>query len=130
MGVVNFPTPSNWLVALRLSLLGGLYLTVVVAGLTPAAGPSTSGGFDYYLHALVFGCLTIVTFAAFPVTWMVVCIVFVTSVLLEVGQMLVPERSASWGDVAANGVGIAIGMLAILLWRAARARDVARKKNN
>jgi len=114
---VNIFTPSSWPVALRLSLLGSLYLAVAVAALTPAARPPTSGGFDHYLHALVFGSLTIVTFAAFPVAWVVACVVFTTSILIEVGQMLVPERSASWGDVAANALGIAIGMLAILLWR-------------
>lgn len=112
----SFPKPSDWPLTARLLLLGALYLAITIVALLPAAQPPARGGFDHYLHTIVFGGLTIATYAAFPQAWKAASIVFVTSVLIEVGQMFVPERSASLGDVTANAMGVSIALLAILWW--------------
>ena len=41
--------------------------------------------------------------------------------LIEILQMFIPSRSAEWGDVVADAVGIGIGcLLAVALQRAAQ----------
>ena len=108
-------------------LVGNLYLVVALAALLPGTQPPSSGGVDHYLHTLVFGGLTLITFAAFPRAWITASAVFGTSILIEAGQMFVPERTASMDDVAANAIGVLIAALAILIWRRIRAAAIKAK---
>ena len=76
--VRNFIKPSNSPLSVRLALVGGIYFAVAVAALLPNAKPP-GGGVDLWLHALVFGGLTILTVGAFGRVLTAAAIVFAFS---------------------------------------------------
>jgi VanZ family protein len=118
--------PLKWPASLRVMIVIGLYGAVVVAALIPAAQPPADGGFDHYVHAIVFAGLTIVTFFALPILWIDAAIAFGISVLIEAAQLFVPERSGSLSDIAANALGVSIAVALILMWTWFRARTSKR----
>ena len=123
----NIIKPFDWPLIIRLFFVGCLYFAIGLAALLPGTKPPASGRIDLYLHALVFGVLTVITFAGFPRLWIAASIVFGFSILIEVGQIFVPERSASWDDIAANASGVSTAALVLLICRGIRRRTVSAK---
>lgn len=121
--MINLLNPRKWPAPLRIAAAVALYAAVVVLALIPAAQPSSEGGFDHYVHATVFGGLTIVTFLAFPILWIDALIAFTVSVLIEAAQLFVPHRSGSLDDIAANAIGVAIAVFLIFLWTRLRSSE-------
>lgn len=100
-------------------------LVVVVATLcwalvTPGMGPGERFGADKIAHASAFALVGSLAAIAWPGRRAAV-LSFLGLVLLgaltELAQMIVPYRSASLGDVAADVIGAAIGISAIFLIR-------------
>lgn len=91
-------------------------------------GPSF--GWDKLNHTLAFAVLAFAgLFAlrerAHPVFW-TVFLLLALGLGIELGQMYVPGRSAEWNDVAADSVGIGLGLLVAL--NTARRLDRRRKR--
>lgn len=88
------------------------------ASLAPQLAPPTGIGgvelrLDKFIHLGVYMC-----FAVWPWiigsdvrrAWLATAIVTVLSVALEIGQAYVPGRTCSWDDLAANALGVALGI--------------------
>lgn len=96
-----------------------ILLVVCVAGLRGEPVPQVFNDQDKLHHWAGFACLTLSAYLAFPGTrlfWLLLW-PLLGSVAIELEQSLLPLRSASWGDMLANALGVASGMLAILVWR-------------
>jgi len=104
---------------------GAALLTFIVLSLIPQAAPPPT--IDKELHALSFAFLTILSFVAFrrPMALLLAlgCVLAV-GLASEALQSLVPGRTGSLEDVAANligmAIGIVIGLLIVRLFRRAR----------
>ncbi|UGQ45478.1 hypothetical protein [Massilia endophytica] len=100
--------------SLEVLLFGGMLLGVLLGCLLPNRWLPPLPN-DKLLHALAFAALTALaprgpTLAA--------CLgLFLLGWLIECLQALVPDRGFSWGDLAANGAGIAGAALALELLR-------------
>jgi VanZ family protein len=95
---------------------GAALLTFVVLSLIPQAAPPPK--IDKGLHALSFAFLTILSFVAFRRTTALLAAlgcVLVVGLASEALQSLVPGRTGSLEDVAANLIGMAIGIVVGLL---------------
>jgi len=114
--MINLFNPMKWPAPLRVAGVIGIYTAVVVAALLPNTQPPADGGFDHYVHATVFAGLTIVTFIALPILWIDAAIAFTVSVLIEVAQLFVPNRSGSLDDIAANAIGVTIAVALLIVW--------------
>jgi hypothetical protein len=83
-----------------------------------ATSPAWLEGLDAE-HAVVYAAFTIIVVMAWrgkvPILWLALAL-FAYGYALELGQELVPGRDYRLGDVAANGLGIAIGLIGILLF--------------
>lgn len=88
------------------------FAALVVAGsLAPAAHIPESGLPDKIGHALAYGILTVLGLCAYPRhTLAVVAGVFGLGAALEGLQQLTPTRTFEWADIAANSVGILLGL--------------------
>jgi VanZ family protein len=117
------PEPADalpwWLRAaarrLWLGLLLLLVLVVAWLAFTPAPPPQADNGWDKANHALAFAILAAVAELAL---WphparrrLNVAALLAYGALIEVVQSRLPARSGEWSDLAADGVGIAIGLL-------------------
>lgn len=76
---------------------------------------------DYLLHALVYLPLPLLAFLGlrplrFPLVFAYVLIGLSIPVLFELVQMLIPYRSFNINDMAANGVGVILGLIAVVFW--------------
>lgn len=90
---------------------------VLHQALTPHPG-GPSFGWDKLNHAsafavLAFACLFALRERAHPVFW-TIFLLLALGVGIELAQMYVPGRSAELEDVAADSVGIGIGLLVAL----------------
>ncbi len=68
---------------------------------------------DKLLHFVAYACLAIsarIAFPLFPSAGILWLSLFSVSVALEFGQLLVPSRHFETYDMAANGIGLLIGM--------------------
>jgi len=96
-----------------------ILLVLCVAGMRGEPVPQVFENQDKLHHWAGFACLTVSAYFAFPGTrlgWLLFW-PLVGSMLIELEQSLMPLRSASWGDMAANATGVLCGMVAILVWR-------------
>jgi hypothetical protein len=111
-----------------LTMLVSATLRQKVLGLF-STSPSWLEGLDAE-HAVVYAAFTIIVVMAWrgkvAVLWLALGL-FAYGYVLELGQELVPGRDYRLGDVAANGLGIAVGLIGILLFdlRAGRRRGGA-----
>lgn len=100
-------TPNHVVIAARAVLvLGALTATILMLG--PFQGAEAAFGLnDKSAHAIAFGGLTAVSFAAFPRMrrWDLARAALILGGAAEVVQML-GDRSASLGDWAADAVGV------------------------
>lgn len=89
--------------------------------LIPKPGAVFEASPDKFLHLLCWGVLLVSLWLACGVKgfrlWMVPAL-FGYSILVEIGQIWVPNRFFSWGDILANGCGILLGWLGV--WLASR----------
>ena len=96
-----------------------ILLVLCVAGMRGEPVPQVFENQDKLHHWAGFACLTVSAYFAFPGTrvgWLLFW-PLVGSMLIELEQSLMPLRTASWGDMAANATGVLCGMVAILVWR-------------
>jgi VanZ family protein len=111
---VPFPATTGWRAALAV-------LVVAVCGLafTPVPPPEADTGWDKANHVLAFAVLTACAVRAFPAAGAVALAVtgLAFGGFIEGVQSQIPGRSAEWADVLADAVGIAIGLMAMLLRR-------------
>ncbi|MBN3966983.1 teicoplanin resistance protein VanZ [Pseudomonas gregormendelii] len=96
-----------------------ILLVLCFAGMRGEPVPEVFENQDKLHHWAGFACLTVSAYLAFPGTrifWLLFW-PLVGSMLIELEQSLMPLRTASWGDMLANAVGVMCGMMAILAWR-------------
>ncbi len=99
-----------------------LFFSVVALGMYLGMHPSpprTAYGFvaPLYHAGGLFGC-TILSYLAYPRWrwWFRGLMMFLVGVSIELVQSLHPTRSADMNDIIVNSVGIAAGLLVVLLW--------------
>lgn len=111
-----------WRVALAL-----LVVAVSSLALMPAPLDALSTGWDKLNHASAFAVLGVAAVFAFPrshanLRW-ILCALLAFGALIEVVQSFTPTRTPEWGDLLADSIGTAAGMLvAALIERAAQSR--------
>jgi VanZ family protein len=93
-----------------------VFLLVVVSylALTPKPLEGFESGLDKVGHLMAFAALAFSAYLAFPSSrGMRTAVLFgllVYGGLIEVLQLFVPGRSAEWGDLLADGIGIVFGI--------------------
>ncbi len=109
-----FTTPSCR--AAWRALLALLLAVITWLALSPAPPETMNTGWDKANHALAFGALGFsAVWAKWPQPrqwgWLVLALL-AYGVGIEIAQSFLPPREADWHDVVADGVGIALGLLA------------------
>ncbi len=98
------------------ALLAVMLIAITWLALSPAPPKTVDTGWDKANHALAFGSLAFAGVWAWcphPRQWYwLVLALLAYGVGIEVAQSFVPPREADLKDVLADGVGIAIGLLA------------------
>lgn len=93
-----------------------LLAAITWLALSPAPPKTVNTGWDKANHALAFASLAFSAVWALwqrPRQWPVlVAALLVYGVGIEIAQSFLPPREADWHDVVADGVGIALGLLA------------------
>jgi VanZ family protein len=97
-------------------LLGGLLVAITWLALVPDPPQGISTGWDKTNHLLAFSALAFsCVWACWPRPrqwgWLVLALLAYGGAI-EVAQGFLPPRSADLSDVAADGLGIALGLLA------------------
>ncbi|MFG6462109.1 VanZ family protein [Roseateles sp. DXS20W] len=98
------------------ALLALLVAVITWLALSPAPPKTMNTGWDKANHALAFGALAFsAVWALWPSprqwVWLVLALL-AYGVGIEIAQGFLPPREADWHDVMADGVGIALGLLA------------------
>lgn len=113
----EFSLPASLRLPLRFGI-GGYALFIVWASLRPAGTGGAIPHMDKVLHLSVYALLSLALALAWPklpkfwIFWS--CLVF--GLVLELGQGLMGSgRTASFWDAAANSLGAAIGLYAVIL---------------
>ncbi|MFG6429449.1 VanZ family protein [Roseateles sp. LYH14W] len=98
------------------ALLALLLAVITWLALSPAPPESANTGWDKANHTLAFAALAFVSVWALwqrPRQWLLlVAALLAYGGFIEIAQSFVPSRSAEWNDVLADGMGIALGLLA------------------
>ncbi len=95
----------------RWALYAGMLLGCVLA-FDPQGDRLPTVHSDKLQHLAAFAALTLAAWWAYPGTrWKAMAGLFLFGVFIEVVQSGIPGRSAEWGDLVADGVGIALGAL-------------------
>jgi len=93
-------------------LLALLLCTITWLALTPAPPQQANLGWDKLNHAAAFATLAAVASLGQLGGWVRIVWALATyGALIEVLQSFIPTRSAEWGDLLADGIGIASGLL-------------------
>lgn len=101
-------------------LFGLCALAVLVLSLLPPDIPEPTTGWDKTNHMLAFGVLAALGVRSWPGrVWPVIAGLVAYGGLIEILQSLTSYRDASWPDLLADSIGIAIGLM--LSYRAIRA---------
>lgn len=100
-------------------VLAAMAFCVSWLALSPAPPDALDGGWDNLNHASAFAALTLAAVFASPRSrigrLVLLGAVFCFGALIEVAQSFTPTRSAEWGDLAADAVGMAAGWMAAML---------------
>jgi VanZ family protein len=107
--------PMSWMIGWRLAFYG-CAAAILVLALSPITGTIPTTGWDKADHFLAFAGLALLGMKAFPKDW-VACMggVLAFGIAVELLQAAVPYRFAELRDIAADALGIAIGMAATRL---------------
>lgn len=110
------------------ALLALLIVTVSYLALVPAPPVSIDFGWDKLNHMLAFAALAFSGYLSYPFSAGRRTLMFFGLLLfgglIEVLQLSVPGRSAEWGDLLADSIGIACGtLIAACVLRAASTRS-------
>jgi VanZ family protein len=105
-----------WIAVNILLVVAVFVLTVLPAILAPHR-ISQLPGIDKWLHALTFAALAIWFTGQYARRsyWIVAVGLIAYGALIEIGQSLIPYRTAEWGDLAADVAGIAAGIAIALV---------------
>lgn len=113
--IVNLCTAPERRVLWRV-LLAVLLVVITWLALIPAPPKMITTGWDKSNHALAFGSLAFCSVWAIwqrPRQWVWLSLALVGyGIGIEIAQSFLPPREADWHDVVADGVGIALGLLA------------------
>jgi VanZ family protein len=97
-------------------LLGLLFVAITWLALVPDPPRGLSTGWDKSNHLLAFASLAFTAvWACWPRPrqwWLLVVVMLAYGVGIEIAQSFLPPRSADAADVLADGIGIALGLLA------------------
>jgi len=97
-------------------VLALLLVVITWLALSPAPPKTINTGWDKANHALAFASLAFSAVWALwqrPRQWPVLAAALLAyGVGIEIAQSFLPPREADWHDVLADGVGIALGLLA------------------
>ena len=106
----------QWIAVNALLIAVVTALTVVPAFLMPRQVTGLPG-VDKWLHALTFAILALWFTGQYARRsyWLIAIGLAGYGALIEIGQSLIPYRSAEWGDLVADIVGIAAGLVIALL---------------
>lgn len=92
--------------------------SVLVLSLMPAPPEALSTGWDKTNHLLAFSSIMFLGYYAFPKkTFMVVVTSIAIGALIEVLQSFTAYRTAEWGDLLADALGVMLGGLVIVVTR-------------
>lgn len=98
------------------ALLALLLAVITWLALSPAPPKSVDLGWDKANHSLAFASLAFSAVWALwqrPRQWIwLVLALLAYGIGIEIAQSFLPPREADWHDVVADGVGIALGLLA------------------
>jgi VanZ family protein len=98
------------------------FIVISYLALSPAPPDGISTGWDKANHALAFAALAFSSrFAGARRAWLVFIALLTYGGAIELLQMQIPNRDGDWHDLLADGVGIALGLLASLRASADRA---------
>ena len=101
-------------------VLAGLAATVSWLALSPAPPDGLDTGWDKLNHAAAFAALTMTAFFALPRSrrslWLLLAGLLCFGGAIEIAQSFTPTRNAEWGDLLADGVGMAAGVFAAMLF--------------
>lgn len=86
-------------------------LAVLVLSLLPPDAPEPTTGWDKTNHLLAFGTLAVLGVRAWPArAWHLALALTAYGAAIEALQSLTAYRNASWADLLADVLGIAIGL--------------------
>ena len=93
-------------------MLALIFLMAIVPALWAPAVPLTWSATDKWLHGLTFMLLALwYTGQYAPESyWRIAVGLAAYGALIEVGQSMIPYRTAEWGDLAADLAGIVVGL--------------------
>jgi VanZ family protein len=95
-------------------LLVLLVIVVSYLALTPKPLVGLESGLDKVAHLIAFTALTFSGYLGFPASrgtrTALTLALLAYGGLIEVLQLFVPGRTAEWGDLLADGIGIAVGV--------------------
>lgn len=95
----------------RWALYGGLLLGCALA-FDPQGDRLPTVHSDKVQHLAAFVALTLAAWWAYPgARWKAIAGLFAFGIFIELVQLGIPGRSAEWGDLVADGLGIALGAL-------------------
>ena len=102
---------NRWRVASGL-LLSAIFMMAIVPALWATAIPQSWSATDKWLHGLTFMLLALwYTGQYAPESyWRIAVGLSAYGALIEIGQSMIPYRSAEWGDLVADIAGIAVGL--------------------
>lgn len=96
--------------------LGLCVVSALVLGLVPSPPETLSTGWDKSNHLLAFSVIMFVGYHAFPgKTMMVILGSVALGALIEVLQSFTSYRSAEWGDLLADSLGVGLGRIVVVL---------------
>lgn len=105
---MQFNSPLVFKTLFWLALIGSYIFAVVPQDMAPKIGSLS----DKSTHFIAFSVLTLLFRLAYLVTWpRTFLLLMMYALFIEFSQFFTPNRSAELLDVAADTIGIAIGLL-------------------
>ncbi len=104
--------PGRWRVANTFLMIAILALTMVPAFWATDRGPAWPA-LDKWMHGLTFTLLALWYTGQYARAsyWLIALGLLLYGAIIEIGQSMIPYRTAEWGDLAADLAGIAAGIL-------------------
>ena len=105
-----------WIAANCLLIFAVTSLTIVPAILAPI--PLTDvPGIDKWLHAITFAILALWFTGQYARSsyWKIAAGLIAYGAAIEIGQSMIPYRTAEWGDLAADVAGVLLGVVIALV---------------